>query len=76
MFSDNIKGPASLKKSKSSAALQCLKSTFSNIQTNLTIVSSYSLQITYSNENLLWNLRRTKNIKTNASVLKTSFQTN
>ena len=56
-----------------SAALRCLKSAFSNLRTNLTTVSPYRLRITYNSGNLLGNLRRTKNIKTNASVLKNIF---
>ena len=46
---------------------------FSNLATNLTIVSSYRLWITCNNDNLLGNLRRTKIINTNASVLKNIF---
>ena len=57
------------KKFKSVAALRCLKSTFSNLRTNLPIVPPYRLQISCNNGNLLGNLRRTKNIKINASVL-------
>ena len=56
------------KKFKSRAALLCLKSTFSNLRTNLTIVSPYRFRITWNNDNVLGNLRRTKNIKTNAIV--------
>ena len=56
------------KKFKSRAALLRLKSTFSNLRTNLTIVSPYRFRITWNNDNLLGNLRRTKNIKTNVIV--------
>ena len=58
---------------KSSAALRCLKSTFSNFRNNLTIVFPYRLPITCNNDNLLENHRLTKKIKTNASVLKNIF---